>query len=102
MRPDDDVPLDLRLLRTPAPPGTPADDEIFVRAVMDAVRRRRASGGVTDPLLALREIAVPFLAAASLVIAVLAWRGRAGMDAGRPRTVAEAVGVPREFFREGR
>jgi len=96
---DDDVPLDLRRLRQSLPPDSPASEEAFVAAVMEKVRHRGAPARVADPLVGLRDLALPFLAAASLLIAAaIAWHERVETAEHRPRSVAEAVGVPPEFL----
>ncbi|MFN8583008.1 MAG: hypothetical protein U0163_18790 [Gemmatimonadaceae bacterium] len=101
---EDDRPLDLSALRAPASsnprPHSSTDEEAFVGAVMGAIQMTRSARRTSDPLLGLRDLAVPFLAAASLIIAALAWQDRMASAARPPRTVAEAVGVPPEFLHD--
>jgi len=96
---NDDVPLDLRRLRQSLPPDSPANEDAFVNAVMEEIRQRGTTVRVADPLVGLRDLALPFLAAASLLVAAaIAWHERVETGEHRPRSVAEALGVPPEFL----
>lgn len=84
--------MDLRSLV----PDNPEAERAFVDSVMARVASHSVPA-VADPLIGLRSVARPLLAAAAMLVAAAVWHGRRH-ETRAPRLVAESIGVPAVFL----
>lgn len=85
-------------LRSLAPDNEVEAEQAFVAATMFRIAAHGPIKVARDPLIAVWHLARPWPLAAALALATVLWIAKPEDRVARPRTVAEAVGVPPAFL----